>query len=119
MRHFTEDEFKCPDCGQNYMNESFLENLDDAREYAGIPFVVTSGYRCVAHNIAVGGGMNSAHMKGLAADIACANEEERWQIIMGATDAGIDIIWIGKDHVHLDGDASKPHPCLSIEKGVL
>lgn len=34
----------------------------------GMPIVVTSGYRCLRLNAAVGGSPNSAHMQGLAAD---------------------------------------------------
>lgn len=34
----------------------------------GAPILVSSGYRCPALNVAVGGSKNSAHMAGLAAD---------------------------------------------------
>ena len=38
---------------------------------AGAPIHVNSGYRCAALNAAVGGAANSAHVRGLAADIVC------------------------------------------------
>lgn len=36
-----------------------------------MPFLITSGYRCKAHNANVGGAKNSFHVQGLACDIAC------------------------------------------------
>lgn len=43
--------------------------LQELRDLAGVPLIVTSGYRCPAHNQAVGGAPGSQHMHGLAADI--------------------------------------------------
>ena len=90
MRYFRPEEFdcKCKKCKDNgegrgidMMEDYFLQMLDDARHKAGIPFVITSGYRCPSHNRAVGGVANSAHTKGLAADIACSDSRTRGYII--------------------------------------
>lgn len=43
--------------------------LDPIREAYGKPIVVTSGYRCLRLNKAVGGASTSQHMYGQAADI--------------------------------------------------
>ena len=43
--------------------------LDPARREFGFPITVTSGYRCYALNVAVGGASNSQHVKGQAADL--------------------------------------------------
>lgn len=43
--------------------------LQPLRDALGRPVIVTSGYRSPAVNAAVGGAANSAHMRGLAADI--------------------------------------------------
>ena len=43
--------------------------LDPLRELWGAPLRVTSGYRCVALNRAVGGVVNSHHLRGMAADL--------------------------------------------------
>lgn len=43
--------------------------LQPLRDALGRPIVVTSGYRAPAVNAAVGGAAQSAHMRGLAADI--------------------------------------------------
>jgi len=81
--------------------------LDDARHKAGIPFVITSGYRCPSHNRAVGGVANSAHTKGLAADIACSDERSRGYIIGALYEASFNRIGIHPDFIHVDDDDSK------------
>ena len=47
--------------------------LDGIRENLGVPILVSSGYRCPLLNKAVGGVSNSQHLKGLAADLLCAD----------------------------------------------
>lgn len=46
--------------------------LEQVRYLLGHPLHVDSGYRCWSLNRAVGGAADSAHLKGLAADIICA-----------------------------------------------
>lgn len=43
--------------------------LDSLRELWGGALIVTSGYRCKALNTAVGGVVNSHHLRGMAADL--------------------------------------------------
>jgi uncharacterized protein YcbK (DUF882 family) len=43
--------------------------LQRLRDLAGSPLIVTSGYRCPAHNARVGGARGSQHVFGIAADI--------------------------------------------------
>ncbi|TSP13968.1 D-Ala-D-Ala carboxypeptidase family metallohydrolase [Cupriavidus campinensis] len=45
--------------------------LEEIRALTKRPIVVTSGYRSLALNRAVGGSKTSAHVQGLAADIHC------------------------------------------------
>lgn len=45
------------------------EVLEPARKVIGEPIHVTSGYRCLALNRAVGGVTQSYHLRGLAADL--------------------------------------------------
>lgn len=45
------------------------ETLEQVRALVGGPIDVTSGYRCLAVNRAIGSDDTSAHVKGLAADI--------------------------------------------------
>lgn len=58
--------------------KALVENvLDPLREKYGKPVKVNSGYRCPKHNLAVGGAMQSQHMKGEAADIAPMDGDAR------------------------------------------
>ena len=87
MRYFEMREFACKCCGQ--LPPSAEQNLqalvdhvlDPARERLGMPITVNSGYRCPAHNKAVGGVKNSQHLKGEAADITCADNKRLAEII--------------------------------------
>lgn len=74
VRYFQRNEFECPCCGQVHVNCGLVVTLDMARAAAGVPFQVTSGWRCFKHNREVGGAENSRHMVGLAADIALPSQ---------------------------------------------
>lgn len=57
--------------------------LEPLRRHAGTPISISSGYRCLRLNAAVGGATNSQHLSGQAADlcipsIAIAREWMRW-----------------------------------------
>lgn len=88
--------------------------LDKARGLAGTPFIITSGFRTVAQNVAVGGVSNSAHLKGLAADILCTDNVKRSKILYGLLNCGTPLfIEIAKGHLHCDLDFSI-HPLGSL-----
>ena len=81
--------------------------LDKARKMSGIPYVLTSGFRTPEQNKNVGGKPNSAHLRGLAADIRCRNPEEAYQIVFGLQNCGTSVfIEIAKKHIHVDIDPS-------------
>ena len=106
LTHFSPDSdpalFNCP-CGECHVGPSpdLLSRLDDAREFAQVPFHVTSGPRCPEYNTRIGGSKFSEHMDGDAADISAVGSRARYRIIMGAVEAGFNRIGIGKDFVHL------------------
>ena len=81
-KHFSLDEFTCSATAQamgivNSPGSSELANLrflcqevlEPARKVIGEPIHITSGYRCLALNRAVGGVAQSYHVRGLAADL--------------------------------------------------
>lgn len=55
--------------------------LDGIRAKLGKPILISSGYRCPMLNKAVGGVVNSQHLKGLAADLVCSDMEKLLSII--------------------------------------
>ncbi|MCD4828215.1 MAG: peptidase M15 [Candidatus Cloacimonetes bacterium] len=107
IKFFRRGEFACRCCGKIVLSDELVLKLDLARELAETPFVITSGYRCPSHNEAVGGVKTSAHMSGLAADIACPDSVMRLNILRGLIVAGFRRIGIGKDFIHCDIDTSK------------
>ncbi|MBK8965073.1 MAG: peptidase M15 [Lewinellaceae bacterium] len=109
MSHFDIREFDSPDQPGSgvYMKIKFLEMLDAAREQAGIPFRVNSGYRTPTHNAAVGGVPDSAHTRGWAADIAARTLEQKMRIVRAARTVGFNRFGIYDTFVHLDCDPGK------------
>ena len=108
FKYFKQEEFECKcGCGKNNVDYEFLTRLDIARGKAGIPFVINSGCRCAEHNKNVGGSDTSSHLKGIAADIRCANNTELWSIIHGLMYAGFKRVGIAKNFVHVDADTTK------------
>ena len=100
MKYFEFSEFDSPDevgSGRRFMDSDFLSMLDNARDIAGIPFKITSGYRTPSHNAYVGGvqpglkSKGSSHLFGYAADIACNSGQQREIIVAALIKAGIRI----------------------------
>jgi len=109
MRHFNHHEFDSPDAPGSgaKMDPEFLELLDDARQLAGVPFKINSGYRTPKRNKTVGGTENSSHLRGYAADISCTNSTQRFRIIAALIAAGFTRIGIGRSFIHVDNDPLK------------
>jgi len=112
MRYFTLSEFDCPsllESGIN-MDRAFLDKLEEAREYAGIPFKITSGYRTKKHNEELRkkgykASANSSHLIGKAADIAVGSGAERYIILNALIKSGFKRIGIAKTFIHADTDS--------------
>jgi len=68
--NFNSEEFACKcGCGADLMNPALVEGLQQLREQLQHSVMVTSGRRCPAHNLKVGGADSSLHLWGRAADI--------------------------------------------------
>ena len=68
--HFTDRELACR-CGCGLLpTQELLDALEAVRLIYGRPIHITSGARCEAHNAAVMGAPGSAHIPGLAVDVA-------------------------------------------------
>lgn len=74
-RNFKVTEFACRckrfDCPHYAVEQKLLDALQQLRDLIGVPIHVNSGFRCPAWNKRVGGAKNSAHLRGIAADIRC------------------------------------------------
>lgn len=74
IEFFKPEEFACPCdmCVSNgtEMNIEFVKVLDTLRGIVGVPFIVSSGYRCPDYNIEVSStGRDGPHTTGRAVDI--------------------------------------------------
>lgn len=107
MKYFKDEEFACKHCGKNEMNRSFLYKLNQARKKADTSFVITSGYRCDAHNAAVGGVKGSSHTKGYAVDIRVTSGDKRYRVIKALLEAGFNRVGVSTNFIHVDNDPSK------------
>ena len=109
MRNFNINEFDSPDVKGSgaKMNKCFLEMLDNARDIAGIPFKINSGYRTLEHNAKVGGVNSSSHTKGVAVDIACNESRARFVIVSALKAAGFTRMGISDSFIHVDSDSDK------------
>ena len=113
LKWFDISEFASPDSeGSGDMMEiELLERLDLARDIAGFPFIINSGFRSIAHNKKVGGVKNSSHLMGWAADLHCGSGKRRFLMIEAFLDAGFTRLGIsGGDNgfIHVDCDPNKP-----------
>ena len=104
--------------GKANMNSGFLATLEAARNDVEIyneknsdnlKFLITSGYRTPKHNEAVGGVNDSAHTKGLAADLFVGYySETQKQIILSFLRKYFTRIGVSEQFFHVDTDGTKP-----------
>lgn len=108
-KYFTDSEFKraTPACSLSDMSDQFMKFLDEAREKAGIPFVITSAFRSVEHELKRGRSGSSSHCKGIAVDISCVTSFSRLKIVRALLDCGAVRIGIHKRFIHVDLDYLK------------
>ena len=98
-KYFKEIEFN--------MDKDFLSKLDDAREFANIPFKINSAYRTEEHNKSIGGSPNSSHIKGLAVDISAKDSRTRFKVLEALIKVGFNRIGVASTFIHVDDDKDK------------
>ena len=104
IEHFSRGEFG--PAGAAEPDPDLVRRLDEARGWAGVPFVISSGIRTTDENRDLGGAEDSAHVTGHGVDIACSGSRQRYQILRGLMDAGFHRIGIYDRHIHAD---TSPH----------
>ncbi len=67
--HLSEWQCRCGECPQTLVDLDHASRLEDLRSRLDAPIVITSAFRCRAHNVACGGHPTSRHMEGVATDI--------------------------------------------------
>lgn len=67
--HFSLEELRCKHCGECHIEPELLTLAEKVRHIIGdLPMITHCGYRCEAHNAAVGGVVKSQHTLGRALD---------------------------------------------------
>lgn len=102
------------------LDKELVAMLDIARGKAGVPFTITSGKRTFEENSALKDSVgDSAHLTGLAVDLACEDNHALQRMIHGLDYAGFNRIgiYIVPDpsspykfvprHIHVDVDKTK------------
>ena len=113
--YFSEDELRCKGTDECSMNDSFMEKLINIRSELDRPMIINSGYRHPAHNSAIGGVKDSAHVFGRAVDIAAIGEVA-YEIVRLAIKNGMTGIGVAqrgahdRRFIHLDDMSSDTHP---------
>ena len=88
------------------MDEDFLSKLDEAREFAGIPFIINSAYRSPEHTLSIKN-PTSSHIKGLAVDIKATDSSTRFKVIEALVSVGFTRLGIADTFIHVDWDFDK------------
>ncbi len=88
------------------MSKEFLFVLDEAREFAGIPFIINSAYRSPEHPLSIKN-PSSSHIKGLAVDIKATDSTTRFKIVKALIEVGFKRIGIADTFIHVDLDLDK------------
>jgi len=108
LKHFTDSEVEG-------LDPIFSYRLDTAREKAGVPFIITSGFRTPDENDAIASSVkDSAHLTGKAVDLRVIDGLHRFYIVKGLIEAGFNRIGIYTRHIHVDVDESKPQDVVWV-----
>ena len=111
-KHFSEEEFACKcKCGKGFISQELVKKLEEVRVKFGKIMRVTSGVRCLGHNLDIGSRKTSSHIPnedgiGRAADIACNNivmRSELLPLMLGE----FERVGITKTFIHIDVDYKK------------
>lgn len=97
-----------PACTISDFEPSFADIL--YRVWLLHPFTISSGFRSVEYERSRSRNGRSSHCKGLAADIVCLSNLDRFQLVSAFLALGVTRIGIAKNFIHVDMDSSKPFP---------
>lgn len=101
-RNFTLGEFASKDGDPIVkVHPAIIIALQALRDHLGKPIHINSGYRSVAHNLAIGGASKSMHTHGMAADIVVSGKTPI-EIASLAHDMGLGGIKAYPSFTHID-----------------
>jgi uncharacterized protein YcbK (DUF882 family) len=84
-KNFTTKEFECKcklaSCVNQKISKELVDKIQKAREEFGSSLIITSGYRCLEHNTAIGSRPTSQHVLGRGADLTCKDNDKLFEIL--------------------------------------
>lgn len=110
LMYFKPVEFTAcvPSCSILQMDETFLRVLDQAREFAGVPFCLTSAYRSSDYDRSKGRSGHGYHTFGRAVDVRCRDSVTRWKILSGCLTVGLSCGLSKDGFIHIDDRDGEP-----------
>ena len=111
-KHFSEEEFACKcKCGKGFISQELVKKLEEVRVKFGKIMRVTSGVRCLGHNLDIGSRKTSSHIPnedgiGKAADISCKDIITRSELLPLMLEE-FERVGINKTFIHVDVDYKK------------
>lgn len=103
--HLSEYECKCARCQFTKVDMDHVYKLQKLRDKIG-PVHITSGYRCPAHNLEVGGVTDSQHVEGIATDIY-SDSLSASRLAEAADDFNGVGLYVSQGFVHVDSRGYK------------
>jgi uncharacterized protein YcbK (DUF882 family) len=111
-KHFSEKEFACKcKCNKGFISQELVNKLEEVRIKFGKVMRVTSGVRCLEHNLDIGSRKTSSHIPnedgiGRAADISCRDIITRSELLPLMLEE-FERVGINKTFIHVDVDYKK------------
>ena len=104
--YFTDEELKCKcnNCNGriDLLDPKLRDILNHLREKINHPLVITSCIRCELHPIEKAKSKKGAHAYGKAVDIKATTSQEKYMIVKGAIELGINRIGYAETFIHID-----------------
>jgi hypothetical protein len=91
---------------KSLLDSQLVQRLEALQNICNSQIIITSGFRTVAEELALGGTGTGAHTRGLAVDIRCRTSQDRFNIIRALILYGFNRIGDEVDHLHADLDKS-------------
>jgi zinc D-Ala-D-Ala carboxypeptidase len=95
-----------------------IAGLERVRLFLDHPMIITSGYRCPELNAAVGGVVDSQHLRGEAADFVCPQYGEPVRVVLALMPLrrcmDIDQLIMEGSWIHISFSASPRHQVLRL-----
>lgn len=104
----------CEHGAREFLARSLISSVNDLEGRLGFELHFNSGFRCPDCNRRAGGKPNSAHLRGLACDVAVPDSNTRFLIVSAALRCGFRRVGVGPNFIHLDCDESLPQGMLWV-----